>query len=567
MPEFDYIIVGAGSAGGVLAARLSEDADLRVVLIEAGGRTDHWSIRMPAALASNFEGGPWNWCYYSVPQKHLAGRRIFQPRGKGLGGSSAINGMAYIRGHAVDYQRCAEEGAAGWSYAEVLPYFRRSERHSRGEDPWRGGSGPLATVCHGMEDPLSRAFVEAGAAAGFPVTRDVNGYQQEGFGPFDRNIDRGERASTAHAFINPARSRPNLRIRTDTVVRKVLLEGRRARGVVCSSDGSVETLRAEREVILAAGAFHSPQMLMLSGVGPVDHLRDHAIAVAHELPGVGGNLQDHLEVHMQWRADRRHTRNRYAGPLARLVVGAQWFLTRRGVCASTQVEVGAFTRTSPQAAHPDIQYHFFPFLLEGWRPSPSESGFCVCVGTLRERSRGTVRLACGDPTVPPLIDFNYLDDPRDLDDLRNCVHQAREVVSQRAFDPFRGDAVPPWAAARDDVEIDAVIRESAESAYHPCGTCRMGDDPMSVVDPQCRVHGMEGLRVVDSSIMPSIVSGNLNAPTMMIGDKASDMILGRTPHAPSSAGFFGAARSKSPATCPSCVAVETTGESPARARS
>ena len=237
MPEFDYIIVGAGSAGGVLATRLSEDADLRVLLIEAGGRTDHWSIRMPAALASNFEGGPWNWCYYSVPQRHLAGRRIFQPRGKGLGGSSAINGMAYIRGHALDYQRWAEEGAAGWSYAEVLPYFRRSERHSRGEDPWRGGSGPLATVCYGMEDPLSRAFIEAGAAAGFPVTQDVNCYQQEGLGPFDRNIDRGERASTAQAFINPARSRPNLCIRTDTVVRKVLLEGRRARGVVCSSDG------------------------------------------------------------------------------------------------------------------------------------------------------------------------------------------------------------------------------------------------------------------------------------------------------------------------------------------
>ena len=541
MPEFDYIIVGAGSAGGVLAARLSEDADLRVLLIEAGGRTDHWSIRMPAALASNFEGGPWNWCYHSVPQKHLAGRRIFQPRGKGLGGSSAINGMAYIRGHALDYQRWVEEGAAGWSYAEVLPYFRRSERHSRGEDPWRGGSGPLATVCYGMEDPLSRAFVEAGAAAGFPVTQDVNGYQQEGFGPFDRNIDRGERASTAHAFTNPARSRPNLRIRTDTVVTNVLLEGRRARGVVCSSDGSAETLRAEREVILAAGAFHSPQLLMLSGVGPPDHLRDHAIAVAHELPGVGGNLQDHLEVHLQWRADRRHTRNRYAGPLARLVVGAQWFLTRRGVCASTQVEVGAFMRTSPGVAHPDIQYHFFPFLLEGWRPSRSESGFCVCVGTLRGRSRGTVRLACADPTVPPLIDFNYLDDPRDLDDLRTCVHQAREVVSQRALDPFRGDAVAPWAAARDDAEIDAVIRESAESAYHPCGTCRMGEDPMSVVDSQCRVHGMECLRVVDSSIMPSIVSGNLNAPTMMIGEMASDMILGRATLPPSNAGYFGAA--------------------------
>ena len=540
MAAYDYIIVGAGSAGAVLAARLSEDPGLRVLLVEAGGKTDHWSIRMPAALAANFEGGPWNWCYHSVPQRNLAGRRIYQPRGKGLGGSSAINGMAYIRGHALDYERWAAEGASGWSYAEVLPYFRRGERHSRGEDAWRGGSGPVATVCYGIVDPINRAFVEAGAEAGFPVTEDVNGFQQEGFGPFDMNIDRGERASTAHAYLRPAKARPNLGIRTDSAVTKLLLDGRRARGVELVSHGTAEAVRAEREVILCAGAFQSPQLLMLSGIGPADHLRDRAIPVLHDLPGVGGNLQDHLEVHMQWRAEKRHTRNRHAGPIARIAVGARWFLTRGGVCASTQVEVGAFTRTTAQIPHPDIQYHFFPLLLEGWKPSRTRGGFCVIVGTLRERSRGTVRLASADPFHAPLIDFNFLDDARDLNDLRTCVHQAREVVSRSAFDAFRREAEEPWASATDNDAIDALIRESAESAYHPCGTCKMGTDPQAVVDSQCRVRGIENLRVADSSIIPSIVSGNLNAPTMMIGEKASDMILGREPLPPSNAGYCGA---------------------------
>jgi len=540
MAAYDYIIVGAGSAGAVLAARLSEDPGLRVLLVEAGGKTNHWSIRMPAALAANFEGGPWNWCYHSVPQRNLAGRRIYQPRGKGLGGSSAINGMAYIRGHARDYERWSAEGAPGWSYAEVLPYFKRGERHSRGEDAWRGGSGPVATVCYGIVDPINRAFMEAGAEAGFPVTEDVNGFQQEGFGPFDMNIDRGERASTAHAYLRPAKARTNLSVRTGSVVTKILLDGRRAHGVELASQGTTEAVRAEREVILSAGAFQSPQLLMLSGIGPADHLRDRAIPVLHDLPGVGGNLQDHLEVHMQWRAEKRHTRNRHAGPLARIAVGARWFLTRGGVCASTQVEVGAFTRTAAQIPHPDIQYHFFPLLLEGWKPSRTRGGFCVIVGTLRERSRGTVRLASADPFRAPLIDFNFLDDTRDLDDLRTCVHQAREVVSRSAFDAFRREAEEPWASANDDDAIDALIRESAESAYHPCGTCKMGTDPQAVVDPQCRVRGIENLRVADSSIIPSIVSGNLNAPTMMIGEKASDMILGREPLPPSNAGYHGA---------------------------
>ncbi len=526
---WDYVVVGGGSGGATVAARLSEDPDISVLLLEAGGEADHWSIRMPAAYGENFLGGPFNWSYHSVPQKHLAGRRIYQPRGKVLGGSSSINGMAYVRGHALDYERWVGEGAPGWSYGEVLPYFRRCESYSGGEDAWRGGDGPVRTMAYGMRLPLNRAFVEAGIQAGLGATQDINGFQQESFGPFDMNIDHGVRASTAHAYLAPARGRPNLTVRTGVPALGLVLDDLRARGVRIATPGGQETVTAEREVILSASAFATPQLLMLSGIEPADHLRDQGIAVVHDLPGVGGNLQDHLEVHLQWGADMADTLNRHARPLGKVMAGARWFLRHDGPCASNAVEVGAFTGSSPDAAHPDIQYHFFPFLLDGWQPSRRRGGFCVCVGTLRARSRGTVRLASDDPHEAPLIDFDFLADRRDLVELRACVHQAREVVAQRAFDPFRGAAEEPWASARSDEEIDLLIRQTAESAYHPCGTCRMGTDAMAVVDPQCRVRGIEGLRVVDSSIMPSITSGNLNAPAMMIGEKAADMILGRQP--------------------------------------
>ena len=540
MTEFDYIIIGAGSAGCVLAARLSEDAGIKVLLLEAGGEANHWSIRMPAALARNFLGGPYNWSYQSVPQKHLAGRRIYQPRGKGLGGSSTINGMAYVRGHALDFERWAAEGADGWGYAAVLPYFKRAESNTRGEDPWRGGSGPLATVCRSIDEPVDAAFIEAGVHAGFLRTGDINGYQQEGFGPYDSTIDRGVRASTAHAYLAPVRKRRNLRVRTGIHVHRIEMQARRAVGVQIASDGGIEKLRAAREVIVCASAFTSPQLLMLSGIGPADHLRANRIEVVQDLPGVGANLQDHLEVHLQYESDIRKTRNRHARPLAKLAAGARWFFDHGGVCGISAVSVGAFTRSSPDKPHPDIQHHFFPFLMEDWGPSTKRGGYCFCVGTLRPHSRGHVRLASADPRQPPLIDFDYLAEPQDLEDLRACVHQTREIAAQDAFEPFRGAEQPPWSEATTDTTIDQLIRETAESAYHPCGTCRMGRDPMAVIDPECRVHGVEGLRVADSSIMPSITSGNLNAPTIMIGEKAADLILEREPLAPSNAGWMGA---------------------------
>jgi choline dehydrogenase len=536
--SYDYIIVGAGSAGCVLASRLTEDPDIRVLLLEAGGRTNHWSVMMPAALAANFLGGPFNWSYYTVPQPRLAGRRIFQPRGKGLGGSSAINGMAYISGHALDFERWAAEGATGWSYAEVLPYFKRAETNSRGENAWRGGSGPLATIIFNIDQPLNRAFVDAGVQAGFNWTDDVNGFRQEGFGPYDKCIDRGVRASTAHAFLAPVRQRPNLTVETGAMALGIVVDGKRATGLRYAVNGAPRTAHASREVVLASGAFGSPQLLMLSGIGPADHLRRHGIEVVHDLPGVGENLQDHLEVHLQYTAPMAKSANRFARQPLKTAVGLRWLLRRDGPCASNHVEAGAFTKSDPSVAHPDIQYHFFPFLMDGWGPSRKSGGFCVCAGTLRARNRGRMTLASADPRAAPLIDPDYLDDDRDLDELRACVHQARDIVSQKAFDPYRREEQAPWAGVTTDADIDRLIRETAESAYHPCGTCKMGHDAMAVVDPECRVHGIENLRVVDSSIMPSITSGNLNAPTIMIGEKGADMILGRPPLAPSNAGWY-----------------------------
>ena len=520
----DYIIVGAGSAGAALAARLSEDPGVRVLLLEAGGRARHWSVEMPLGYYLNWTGGPYNWAWWSEPQEHMDGRRIFQPRGKGLGGSSAINGMAFLRGHPKDFDRWRDEGAEGWSFRDVLPFFKRLETHASGETELRGGNGPVRTGPQSFHLPMSDAFVEAGIEAGFRLSDDFNGENQEGVGWFDASIAEGRRVSSASAYLGPARLRSNFDIRTRAEVVGIETDGDRAVGVRIRRGRDIEIVHCAREVILSAGAFGSPHILMLSGIGPASHLRDVGIDVYHDLPGVGQNLQEHVELHIPFEGPVRHSLNRYAGPLSRAMAGARWFLSRRGICATNAVFTGAFTKTRDDVSHPDIQYHFFPFFLRDHDIPSDTGGFTMCVGTLRERSRGELKLRSADPAERPVIDFRFLSEPEDLEDLRICVRQARDIAMQPALHPYRTREADAWASARSDADIDAMIRKTAATGYHPCSTCKMGRDDLAVVDPECRVRGLTGLRVVDSSIFPSITSGNLNAPTIMAGEKAADLI-------------------------------------------
>ncbi len=523
---YDYIIVGAGTAGSILAARLCEDPGTTVLLLEAGSVDRSWTIQMPAAFARNFQGGPYNWSYWSTPQPNLANRRIYQPRGKVLGGSSSINAMVFLRGHALDYERWAnEEGAQGWSYAEVLPYFRRSETYLGASSAYRGKEGPIVVRQGTVENPVVSAFLEAGSEAGHPYTPDVNGYQQEGFGPWDMNVDAGVRASTAHAYLRRDGQPAGLIVQTEILVQKIVIEQTRATAVQYVLHGQLHTATAEREILLCAGAFGSPQLLMLSGIGPADHLRGHGIDVVVDSQGVGSNLQDHLYAMIQYESTKPVCLARYLQPHRMALLGAQWLTTRRGPGSTNHVEVGAFLRSRPDIAHPDVQVHFKPILLDGWQPSRTH-GFNLGGGTLRALSRGTVRLSSADPQAVPLIDPNYLAEHQDIIDMRNGVKLMREIVCQPAFDPFRGREHHLSADARTDDEIDRFIRENASSGYHPCGTCRMGSDSGAVCDPMLRVRGVDGLRVVDASVMPSETSSNLNAPTVMIAERAADLIRG-----------------------------------------
>jgi choline dehydrogenase len=526
MASYDHVVVGAGTAGATVAARLAE-AGRRVLLLEAGPPDRHWTIQIPSAIGRNYMGGPFNWAFWSTPQAALGGRRTFQPRGRVLGGSSSINGMVFLRGHALDYERWAkEEGCPGWSYAEVLPYFRRMERWSGGPSPYRGQDGPIAVRKGVPTHPLAVAFVEAGVEAGYARTEDVNGAQQEGFGAWDMNVDAGERATSAHAYLRglaPA----GLTVIPGARVGEILFDGRRAIGVAYTRAGESVRAIAEREVILSAGAIHSPQLLMLAGIGPADHLREHAIAVRQDAPEVGANLQDHMFLFLQYECTQPICLNPYARGPRMAMAGLEWFLTRKGPAATNHLESGAFFRSRADVAHPDAQIHFRPILLDGWKPSRSH-GYNFGIGPLRPTSRGTVRLAGTDPSAAPIIDPNYLSTPEDWRDMRAHFRLTREVAMQRAFDPFRGRQVSPGFDAKTDDEIDSHIRAEAASGYHPSCTCRMGSDGRAVVAPDLRVNGVEGLRVVDSSIFPSIPSANTNAPSFMVGERSADLILGRS---------------------------------------
>ncbi|EBA16542.1 choline dehydrogenase [Roseobacter sp. SK209-2-6] len=528
----DYVIVGAGSAGCAMAYRLSE-AGKSVLVIEHGGTDAGPFIQMPGALSYPMNMPLYDWGYKSQPEPHLGDRELVTPRGKVIGGSSSINGMVYVRGHAGDYNHWAESGATGWSYADVLPYFKRMEcwnnRGQGGDADWRGKDGPLHVTRGPRDNPLHDAFVEAGKQAGYQETEDYNGEQQEGFGPMEMTVYKGQRWSAANAYLKPALKRDNCNL-VRGLARKVVIQDGKATGVEIERGGKVEVIEANIEVILAASSINSPKLLMLSGIGPAKHLAEHGIDVVADRPGVGQNLQDHLEFYFQFASKQPITLFKYWNLFGKALVGAQWLFTKTGLGASNQFESAAFIRSDKGVDYPDIQYHFLPIAVRYDGQAAAEGhGFQAHVGPMRSDSRGEITLASADPKAAPKILFNYMSTEKDWEDFRKCIRLTREVFGQDAMKPFVKHEIQPGDALQTDEELNGFIREHVESAYHPCGTCKMGaaDDPMSVVDPECRVIGVEGLRVADSSIFPRITNGNLNGPSIMTGEKASDHILGR----------------------------------------
>ena len=533
---FDYIIVGAGSAGCVLANRLTEDPSIKVLLIEAGGSDSwwNWKIHMPAALAYPLSNDAVNWAYKSEPDPHMDNRQMYCPRGKVLGGSSSINGMAYVRGHAFDYNRWAQvDGCRGWSYSDCLPYFKRAESLDIGGDTYRGSDGPLKVTAGKMSNPLHKAWVMAGKEAGYPITEDPNGYQQEGFGRMDMTVGRGRRCSASKAYLRPASRRKGLLIKKNALVNRIIVKDGVAIGVEFVKRGSKVQAYAGKEVILSAGAINSPQLLMLSGIGPADQLANFGIPVVKNLPGVGENLQDHLEIYLQMECMQPISLYGAQNPLSKLMIGLQWIVSGEGLGGTNHFESGGFIRSHAGVEHPNIQYHFLPIAMN-YDGSTAQKchGFQVHVGPMRPTSRGRIWLNSIDPRSAPKLLFNYMSTETDRLEMREAIRLTREVLSQSAFITLGGKELLPGIQVQTDEEIDSFVREYGESAYHPSCTCAMGQNELSVVDNSGRVHGIDGLRVVDASILPSIVSGNLNAPTIMLAEKIVDVIRGKRLLAP-----------------------------------
>ncbi len=525
----DFIIVGAGSAGCALANRLSDDPQNKVVLLEFGGSDIGPFIQMPAALSYPMNMSRYDWGYESAPEPHLGGRKLALPRGKVIGGSSSINGMVYVRGNACDFDTWEQMGAKGWGYQHVLPYFQRLE-NTEADGDWRGNSGPLYVSRGTRWSPLYDAFVQAGEEAGYAKTDDYNGYRQEGFGDMEMTVHNGRRWSASNAYLWPIKARKNLEIISGAHVGRILMEGKRAVGVEYMRDGQVHRVKCCREVVVSASSINSPKLLMHSGIGDAAALSAVGINVIADRKGVGANLQDHLELYIQQACTQPITLYKHWNLLSKGVIGAQWQLAKSGLGTTNHFETCGFIRSRAGVKYPDIQFHFLPFAVRYDGQAAAEGhGYQVHVGPMRSRSRGEVTLQSADPMDKPDVLFNYMSHEEDWEDFRQCIRLTRELFAQQAFDPFRGKEIQPGKDVQSDEQLNAFIKEHVESAFHPCGTCRMGDanDETAVVDSECRVIGVDGLRVADSSIFPQITNGNLNAPSIMVGEKAADHILGK----------------------------------------